>query len=136
MIQRIQSVWLLLASVTGLSGIKLPFYSGTDPKGIPSSTLEATDDMALLIPTIAVGVLSLVCIFLFRNRTTQFRLTALAIILQVAVLALYWKDSQAYIGGTFALTAIMQVLAIVFLVLAAMGIKKDDKIIRDSNRLR
>lgn len=136
MIQRIQSVWLLLAAATEFAGLKLPFYSGTDPQGIPSSTLEATDKMSLLVPTIAIAVVALVSVFLFRNRSTQFKLTIAAIVLQLGLIFLYYQESTKYLQGTFALTSILQVAVVIFLTLAALGIRKDENIIRDSNRLR
>lgn len=136
MLQRIQSVWLFLAGACGLSGIKLPFYSGTDPNGIPSSTLEATDQTALLIPTIVLAALAWITIFLFRNRSLQLKLAIGAMFIQLLVIFLYVKGSMDYLGGTYALTSVLQLFALVFLGLAIGGIKKDEKIIRDSNRLR
>ena len=136
MIQRIQSVWLFLASVSGLAGLKLPFYIGTDANGIPSSTLEATDGLNLTIPTIVVGVITLLTIFLFRNRSTQLKLSIAALFTQLLLLFFYFRDANAYTGGNFALTAALQFFVVIFIILAIMGINKDSKIIRDSNRLR
>ena len=136
MIQRIQSLWLFLAGACGLAGLKLPFYSGTDPNGIPSSTLEATDYTQLLVPTIVLGALAFITIFLFRNRSLQLKLAIGALFIQLLVIFLYVKGSLEYLSGTFALTCVLQVFALVFLILAIAGIRKDEKIIRDSNRLR
>ena len=136
MIQRIQSLWLFLAGACGLAGLKLPFYSGTDPNGIPSSTLEATDYTQLLVPTIVLGALAFITIFLFRNRSLQLKLAIGALFIQLLVIFLYVKGSLEYLSGTFALTRVLQVFALVFLILAIAGIRKDEKIIRDSNRLR
>ena len=136
MIQRIQSVWLFLAGLCGLAGLKLPFYSGTDPNGIPSSTLEATDQPQLLFPTVIVGILAFITIFLFRNRSLQLKLALAALFIQLLVIFFYIQGAMSYIGGTFALTCVLQAFAILFLLLAIGGIRKDEKIIRNSNRLR
>jgi hypothetical protein len=39
-------------------------------------------------------------------------------------------------GGTYALTAVLQAGILLFFFLAARGISNDDKIIKESNRLR
>jgi hypothetical protein len=43
---------------------------------------------------------------------------------------------MSFITGTYALTSILQVLILVFLSLAIRGINHDNKLIRDSDRLR
>lgn len=136
MLQRIQSIWLFLASIAGFAGIKFPFFSGTDAQGIPSSTLEATDNLALLIPTIVVGVITLLAIFLYNNRSTQIKLAIAALLIECFVIYKYYAESQKYIGGNFTLTSILEPLVILFIILAIIGIRKDDKIIKESNRLR
>lgn len=136
MIQRIQSVYLFLAGLCGLAGIKLPFFIGTDPKGIPSSTLEASDGMELLAATIVVAALAFVTIFLFRNRSLQLKLAIGALFVQLLLIFFYLRDANAYLSGTYALTCILQALVVMFIVLAIIGINRDNKIIRDSNRLR
>lgn len=136
MIQRIQSIWLLLAAICSFASLKLPFYSGTDATGIPSSTLEGTDSLLLICATLAVGIISLITIFLFKNRSTQIKLTLLAMIVEALLIFLYYDTSTKYLGGTYALTSILQPAVLLFLFLAFNGIRKDNKIIKESNRLR
>lgn len=136
MIQRIQSIWLLLASIAAFAGITFPFYAGTDAQGIPSSTLDATDSLPLLINTIIVGIISLLAIFLYKNRKLQINLCLIAILAQITLIYFYYAETKRYMGGTFALTSILEPLVVVLLILAILGIRKDDKIIKESNRLR
>ncbi|MBL0145112.1 MAG: DUF4293 family protein [Chitinophagaceae bacterium] len=63
MLQRIQSVWLLLATVCSFLTIKFPFYSGTNSKGEASYQLVATENIYLLVLTIAIAVVLLITIF-------------------------------------------------------------------------
>jgi|JI10StandDraft_1071094.scaffolds.fasta_scaffold64016_2 hypothetical protein len=137
MLQRIQSIWLLLASACAIVSFKVPFYSGTNKEGIPSFKLVPdADHFVLMLLTIVVAVLSLVSIFLYRNRTTQLRIVLLTMFVQIGLLAFYIKETMSFITGTYALTSILQVLILVFLFLAIRGINHDNKLIRDSDRLR
>jgi hypothetical protein len=136
MIQRIQSVWLLLAACCVFAGIKLPFYSGTTKEGIPSSLLTGMSPIYLLILIVVISVIAIVTIFLYKSRTLQLRLCLLDILLQCLLIYLFYRISTSYIGGTYALWAILQPAALVFLFLAVAGIRKDNKIIKESNRLR
>jgi dipeptide/tripeptide permease len=136
MLQRIQSVWLFLAGVAIFLSIKLPFYSGTNDKGIASYQLNGTENLLLLITTIAIGVVAMVTIFLYANRKLQLRLCLVGIVLEILLHFFYYKQIQLFTQGTHALTAVLNVIAIVFFVLAARAINKDEKLIKDSDRLR
>ncbi len=137
MIQRIQSIWLLLAAVCVFSTLKFSTYVGTNKDLIPSSFLNGIATLPLIIVTLATGILALVTLFLFKNRKQQWWFTLLAGILEVGLIFLYYREIQTYVGkGTFSITAILHGAVIVFLILAARGISNDEKLIKDSNRLR
>ena len=139
MLQRIQSVWLLLAAACAFLSLKFPFFSGniTDSKNFTLfKDLNGLFNIPLLMLTLSVGIIALVCIFLYKNRTQQFRLTLIAIVLEVLLMVLYYSYSKDFVNGTFALTAILQACVAFFLFLAAKGIRHDEKIVQDSNRLR
>ena len=136
MLQRIQSIWLLLASVCAFLTLKLPTYSGTTPEGIPSSALMGMPNFLLTVVTVIIGVLALITIFLYGNRKLQFRLCLLGIMLELILIFLYFTEIKKYSEGTLALTSIFHIGVLLFYVLAAKGITSDDKIIRDSERLR
>jgi len=136
MLQRIQSIWLLLASVCAFLTLKLPTFSGTTPDGIPSSELMGMPNFLLTVLTVIIGVLALITIFLYGNRKLQFRLCLLGLILEIGLIVLYYLEIKKYLLGTYALTSIFHVGVILFFFLAARSITNDDKIIRESNRLR
>jgi len=137
MIQRIQSIWLLLAAVCVFLTLKFSTYVGTNKDLIPSTFLNGTATLPLIFLTLAVGILTLITIFLYKNRKFQLRLTILAVLLEAGLIFLYYKEIQTFIGkGTFSITAILHVAVIGFLILAARGISSDNKLIKDSNRLR
>lgn len=137
MLQRIQSIWLLTASLFAFLTLKFSTYSGTNKKLIPSSFLTGTENIPMMLVTIAIGIIALVAIFLYNNRKLQIRLTALAILLESVLIYLYYREIQLFVGkGAVSITALFHLLIILFLVLAARGISADEKLIKDSNRLR
>ena len=136
MLQRIQSLWLFLAAACSFASLKLPYYSGTSKTGIPSYELMGTENFLLMLVTIAVAVLALITIFLYSNRRLQLRLCFLGILLEAILIFLYYREIQTFMGGTYSLTALLQGLVLLFYFMAARGINKDEKIIKESNRLR
>ena len=136
MIQRIQSIWLLLASIISFLTLKLSFYSGTYLPDNLYHQLNGTQNLGLMIVTIGLGVLTLITIFLFKNRVTQLWLCIVAILLDLLLLFLYYQQTKDFSRGDYAFTAVLHVVIIAALILAARGINKDEKLIKDSNRLR
>lgn len=141
MIQRIQSLWLLLAAICAFVTYTLVLYSGTLANG--SQKLFALGDHFLLVAVIiALGVLSLVTIFLFKNRKLQQRLTILGIILALGYLALQYfsietfKKDNAIVTGSYQVAALLPILIVIFLIMAARGISKDEKLVKSLDRLR
>lgn len=143
MIQRIQSILLLLAAVALLGLFGLPFASTSEP--VAASALFADqkynilDHTALSATFIAVAVICLLSIFLFNNRKLQMRLSLLAIVGAVAGLAvasvLFSQDTAgqaAQLGLGFGLP----VVSIILTFLAYRFIKKDDKLVKSMDRLR
>lgn len=136
MIQRIQSLWLLLAAGCAFAGFKFSFYSGNKLNDPLLHELNASSTFLLMITTIAVGGLAFMTIFLFKKRKLQLWLCVLGILLEALLLFLYYRETTTFIKGTFSLTAILQVIVLTAFVLAARGINKDSKMVKDSDRLR
>lgn len=136
MIQRIQSVWLLIATLASFLTLKLSFYSGTLLSDNQYHVLNGTENLTVIIPTIALGVVCLITIFLFKNRSTQLKLSIVGILIDFLLLYLYLVHTKDFTTGEYAFTAILHPIVIGALALAARGINKDEKLIRDSNRLR
>ncbi|MGG9970323.1 DUF4293 family protein [Ferruginibacter sp. SUN002] len=137
MIQRIQSIWLLLASVFAFCTIRFSTYSGTDINNVPYTKLTgATGGFLILTLTILVGLLAAVAIFLFKNRNTQLWLCVGGVAAEIILLLLYYGQIKTFAQGTLSLTAIIHPAIITFFVLAVKGILNDKKIIEDSDRLR
>ena len=141
MIQRIQSIWLLLAAICAFVTYPLVLYVGKLADGSERQFLLG-DHFLLMMSIIALGVLSLVCIFLFRNRKLQFRLTILGLVLTVGYVFLQYlmieqfKKDLTIQTGSYKVAALLPLLMIIFLILAARGIYKDERLVKSLDRLR
>jgi hypothetical protein len=136
MIQRIQSVWLLLAAIAVFLSLKFSFYSGVNSKGVSGQFLIGSTTFLLLLVTIIVGTLAFINIFLYKKRVLQLRLCIVGILLELLLIFLYLREVKYYIQGTYSLTAILHAAVLLCFFLAARGINKDEKLIRESQRLR
>ncbi len=136
MIQRIQSIWFLLATICIFLTMQFSTYAGADAEGM-MHLIKGTTNTFLVITTSMVGVVSMIALFLFKNRKLQIRITLLAILIELVLLFFYYKEINALVGkGEFTIKALLHAGVIIFLLLAANGISKDEKLIKDSNRLR
>lgn len=136
MIQRVQTVWMLLAAIAVFLTLKFLFYSGTLISDNQYHALLATDHLLILILTSALGTGIVINIFLFKNRKVQSRIILIAVFLECVIIFLYIKQTDQYSAGSYSLWSALHILIIIFLFFAARGIYKDSKLIRDSNRLR
>ena len=143
MIQRMQTIWLLLAAVLAFAGLKFSVYSGnimqelTQQSGLKIfQEINGMYHWGLNISTVATGVLALVSIFMFRNRKLQIRFCWITILLEIAVLLQYYFAVKKFAEGNISLTALIQPAILFALIMAISGIRKDEKIISESDRLR
>jgi hypothetical protein len=137
MIQRIQTIWLLLAGVAALLTIQFPYYSGINDPLLPYHELSGkTAGIPVLLVTITVAVLAFVAIGLYKNRKTQLRLCLIGILAEASLIFLYYRKVAAFTQGTYSLASILHMCILLFFVLAARGINKDEKLIKESDRLR
>ena len=136
MIQRVQTIWMILAAIAIFLTLKFSFYSGTYLTDNTFHSLIATDNFILMVLTSALGSAVVINIFLFKHRSLQFRICIIAIVLELLILFLYYRQTKLYSKGTLDLWSIFHLVTIITLILAAKGIYKDEKLIKDSNRLR
>ena len=152
MIQRIQTLYLLLASAFMSLTLFMPIATFV----VDDQTYELTaflltcGDMSQ--STIWLGIilaiataLPLITIFLFKKRTLQIRLCAVEVVLLIGSLVLvalyYWLTSRLFEGlviehRQFGWAAPMPIVAIVLSYLASRAIFKDEVLVRSLNRIR
>lgn len=141
MIQRLQTVWLLLAAACGFTMTKAPLFEANLPNNI-IQTVIATDSLFLYALIIATAILALGCIILFKKRSLQFKLTILAFFLCVLIVVLEvlkvssFQKNQTLVKGSYQWGALLPIIMTVFLLMAARGIYKDEKLVKSLDRLR
>ena len=140
MIQRIQSIWLLLAAAAAFASLQFPFYTGylTNDQVKTIKTLSAQSNLLLMILTAGVGLASLIAIFLYKTRKRQLRIILIALLVSIVNLALYFWQTQKFVPGqgNYSLTAIFPIITPILLILAMRGIRKDEKLVKSLDRLR
>ena len=141
MLQRMQSIWLLLAAVCGILTMRYSFFSGNklgDNQAKLFESLTATTSILILVLTIGLVSGILIDIFLYKNRKLQLRIAILGIVVSVLNIFLYYKQTQNFLPneGTYDLTAVLTLAIPILLILAARGIYKDQKLVKSLDRLR
>src|ERR1700730_17384307 len=130
MIQRIQSFWLLLAAVAGFLSMKFPFYTGNLVTDNAYIKLTAVENIPILILTVLSIVLSLITIFLFKDRKRQTGFTLLNIFISIIIIVLYFLQLKNFSQGSFSLACLFVFALPVFLILALVSVRRDEKIIK------
>lgn len=168
MIQRIQSFYLVLAAVCIVLLFMFPIaiYSGADMTSelnlIPKESVTSPDGLTttflgqegfihtwpLMVIAILTGAITLVSIFLYKNRVHQMRWVALAFLLCVLYIFLvfFWATEAytkhiAYLFSvapevSYSVGTWTPIVAAVLLFLAQRAIRKDEMKVRAADRLR
>ena len=136
MIQRIQTIYLLLAAIIS-AGLIFVFHLWTTKENI---RLYAQDELIYFGMFLGSGFLSLISIFMYKNRKSQFVLGRLNIILNFILLGFFVYQSLNLSGETNisekGIGMLLPIFSIVFLALANKAIKKDEDLVKSVDRLR
>ena len=158
MIQRVQSIYLFLAALTGLmtfflsyahfdaDGAKVAEYAMFGVFNVQSEMLEMTGPYTF--PVWIFGALAVIvpfiAIFLYKNRPLQMRIARLATLVNLGyVVYLFFAidaiNEQVFDNGLKVLHHAgfyMPVIALVFCFLGVRGIKKDEALVKSLDRIR
>ena len=140
MIQRQQTLWLLLATAAAVLTFMFPFATGEElvvktAMKQPVEIIAGNNFFTLLLTIASIGI-SAVTIFMFKDRKLQMRLCLLGILVSVLILVLYIMHMRKLINSTPALWAILPVVVIVSYFMAFRNIRKDEKLVKSLDKLR
>ena len=156
MIQRIQSVFLLLLALAMGSVLLLPLWHKLDPQSGQELTLTAFNlrfaganpqpaisTWPIAVLATASALVAVVEIFQFRNRMNQLKLGSLNLLLITGTIgAAFYYHSQAEqllnvkLEGEFLAGFYLPTLALLLNLLANRFIRRDEQLVRSADRLR
>jgi len=154
MIQRIQTVYLLIAEMLIAALFFVPFADiagkeGStyrfDISGIYLSGVQNPEILYSSLPLVILCALSLililVAIFRFKNRIVQMRISMINIFLMFGISGLIyyyvWSGAKTLMGiYSFNIYLVFPLIAAVFIYLAKRAINKDELLVRSIDRIR
>ncbi|HXI01220.1 MAG TPA: DUF4293 domain-containing protein [Sphingobacteriaceae bacterium] len=155
MLQRIQSVWLFLSTLSLLALFIFPYIQILNSDGAGRSVMitgihenvngqgvQTQSYTALTIAAVIIALVPLVTIFLYSNRKRQIAMCYLGIVLILGfsfwMLQVAKNAAQGITLGfqNYGLGIILPSLGIFFIILALRGIRRDEKLIKSVDRLR
>jgi len=136
MLQRIQTVYLLIAAVLS-GGLIFVFHLWTTDTDV---LVYAKDNVSYFAMFLGSAALSLISLFGYKNRKSQFVMNRLNIILNFILLGLFVYQLLITPGESHisekGVGIFIPIFSIVFLVLANKAIKKDEDLVKSVDRLR
>ncbi len=145
MIQRIQSLWLLLAALVNAGLFYFDLYRADVVKNGQTVVdgLRINDHYPSLLIALVITILPLVIIFMYKQRKRQRSMAILGIVLNIGFISTvlmrvgnYTNSPAAPANGSYWIGSILPLLSMIFLFLALKGINKDDKLVKSLDRLR
>jgi len=156
MIQRIQTIYLFIASLAiglmfafpissyfgDLHAFKLTLLGIENLVPDSDSIFQPYFTLPLIIFVCIISLISLITIFLFKNRKRQLKIIQAIILfnilLIVGVFLIYSKMilTQVEVIEEYNIGAFLPLFSLIFLVMAYRGVKKDEELVRSADRLR
>jgi len=157
MLQRIQSVYLLLAGLAIFALFLFPLVHNVNVDGksinisvkgvyqnsdVPNYTQPTHTFAGLMVATVVLGIIPMVIIFLYKNRKQQVALCYSALL---AIIGYSFWMSQAvkpFLGDAQIDThnggigLLLSSISIIFIIMAVKAINRDEKLVKSADRLR
>lgn len=156
MIQRIQSIYLLVAVLAGIATfffklatfladqIYLEWYIYSLRNLTKGSDVIIHDYYSVFVTILmaAVMILAVLIIFLYKNRRQQLKLGRIAILINIVLIIVVFFiypeviERKLQVETTFETGIYFPLISLLFLIMASRAIMKDDKLVRSADRLR
>ncbi|TAF35508.1 MAG: DUF4293 family protein [Cytophagales bacterium] len=158
MIQRVQTIFMLVSGLLMLALVAFPLWTKQNPNGneqvmmgafhlihiSKSAVVGKSGTFAIGVTAILSGLLSLATIFLYNKRKLQITLggfNVLVICVHIALTVYYVhfvanKIFNPEQSGAFGWAFVFPILALICSQMANRFVWKDEKMVRDSERLR
>ena len=142
MIQRQQTLWLILATVCAFLTFQFPFVTGKEIVTNSSSNaladidIDAGSNLFLIVLTAGSIVLSVVTIFTFKDRKLQLKLCIAGIFLSIIIIALYISRYTQIVKPVPALWCVLPFVVLISYIMAWRGVRNDEKLVKSLDKLR
>lgn len=159
MIQRIQSVFLLIMAVVMLTMLFMPIWVKGNPdtkemvilnafnltytQGLVEEVLAQKNTIYISILVLLSAGVSVFSVFQYKNRLTQMKLSGLNSLLGISiVLSCVFVINKGgammspEIPGEYKVGFFIPIIAMIFNSLSNRFIRRDEKLVQDSNRMR
>ena len=103
---------------------------------ITAAELDGGSSFFLVILTGASLILSLITIFLFKDRKLQLKLCFAGVGISVLTLIIYFVEMKSFETGSISLSCLFTLANIAGYIMAARGIWKDEKLVKSLDKLR
>ena len=149
MIQRKQTVYYLLAGILSILLIFAPLaslkFNGQEYlftvagiKSVTPGTSLGISTLPLMILLIIIAAFNFIVIFLYKNRALQMKMSIFNLVFTIGLCALIFfhliritASEMSYSWGL-----VLPVVCIILIILAYLGVKKDDKLVKSLDRIR
>ncbi len=141
MIQRIQTLWMLLSSVCAAITYIVPTFAGSSIDG-SIKIFSIRESMLLLFLISFVAITNFINIFLFQHRKRQKGILLVSFIMTLSFIASQYLIVEQFKAqfniaqGNWEISAILPIFMLLFQVFAYLGIRKDEKLLSSADRLR
>jgi hypothetical protein len=130
MIQRIQTIYLVLIELLFIALMFIPVLNGATLYRLP----------LLLVAEFVIAALAVSTIFLYKNRKLQMKLCNVGVLLSLLVFAAVAAFPKIFTGNdadaVFGIGTWLLALNIILFFLAGRGVRKDEALVRSADRLR
>ncbi len=148
MIQRKQSVFLLLAALASFVCLMLP-VGVFHPEGVgvdsvmynlfilDGNGVASYVSSPLFVVLLLGSLMSLVTVFLYRNRRLQMKMCSFNVLIHVIWYAAFFVLAYSN-AGTFSFrnASILPLVSMIFIIMARHGVKADEALVRAADRIR
>lgn len=138
MIQRIQTVYLLLAALFSAAPLLFPFAAGTGAEGIFADGYFGPDDHIALQICVYIAIADCAgSIFMYSNRRIQLLVSRLAGLVNLGVLGgIAYGLLTTEVAYSMGIGLFTPMAAIILLFFAQRGIQADERLVRSMDRIR
>jgi hypothetical protein len=143
MLQRIQTIYLLLVTVLSVVLYFTPLFSqqhlATTAPQAETTFLVSTNSFLSILTGVIAGM-SFASVFLYKKRQTQIKACNLMMIIICVLIGLIFYTADTLNGANekvhYQFGTYLPLIQLIFTFLAMRAIKKDEELVRSADRLR